>query len=141
MPSRSDAEPRADAELRAGEFDADAFEADAFDADPRAPEPPPLGPDRRLWFGLAAGMALLALLIALVHELVPAAPPARVTGNGSLNRDVPLMTRPQLLENQQAMPELIDFDSQTQPSNPNNGGALSGTLGSPTLSDTGVPGP
>jgi hypothetical protein len=42
------------------------------------------------------------------------------------------MTRPQLLENQQAMPELLDFDAQNPPPNPATGGGTLGTPGSPS---------
>ncbi len=85
------------------------------------PDPPPLGPDRRLWVGLALGGATIALLVLMVRWLVPAPLQAPNTGGAALNGNAPLMTRPQLLENQQAMPELLDFDANTPAPNPNNG--------------------
>jgi hypothetical protein len=113
-----------------------SFSAEPHPAEPLPPEPHPLAPDRRLWVGLAAGIAILALLIGLVHKFVPAPPRPRDAGNGSFNRNAPLMTRPQLLENQQAMPELLDFDSQNPPPDPNNGSGPLAPPGSPSTPGT-----
>lgn len=71
-------------------------------------------------------MVLIALAVAVQWLL-----PKISTGNATRtpNPTPLLLTRPQLLENQQAMPELADFDAQTTPPNPINGG---GQLGSPS---------
>ena len=119
--------------------DPDLF-TNPLSSEPLPPDTPSLAPDRRLWVGLAAGMAILALLIGLVHKLVPAAPPPQGASSGpaNLNNNAPLMTRPQLLENQQAMPELLDFDPQNPPPNPNAGGGPLGTPGPPSSLGSGA---
>jgi hypothetical protein len=107
--------------------------------DPRLPpDPPSLAPDRTLWWGLAGGIALIALLALAVHRFVPQAPSGSGGGKANLNRNAPLMTRPQLLENQQAMPELLDFDAQNPPPNPPAGGGALGTPGPPSSLGTGT---
>ncbi|MEB3157567.1 MAG: hypothetical protein VKO26_09050 [Cyanobacteriota bacterium] len=102
------------------------------------PDPLPLGPDRRLWLGLAFGLATIVFLALAVHRFAPAPPPIPVDAKGTLNGNAPLMTRPQLLENQQAMPELMGFDAQTPPANPNGGGAPLGAPGTPSPLGTGA---
>jgi hypothetical protein len=112
--------------------------------DPRPPsDPPPLGPDRRLWMGLAFSGAVIALMALAIHRLAPEPPRAPNAGKAPLNGLTPLMTRPQLLENQQAMPELQDFDAQTPPPIPNDGGggAPLGTPAPPSDPGTGALGP
>ncbi|MFN9629249.1 MAG: hypothetical protein ACK59A_03335 [Cyanobacteriota bacterium] len=48
------------------------------------------------------------------------------------------MTRPQLLENQQAMPELADFDAQNPRQNPINAGGRGGIPSPPSTLGSGV---
>jgi hypothetical protein len=102
------------------------------------PDQPPLGPDRRLWWGLALGGAAIALLVLAVHWLVPAPPPAPHTGKAPLNDNPPLMSQPQRLETQQAMPELRDFDSANPPPNPTNSGGPLGSSAPPSALGTGA---
>jgi hypothetical protein len=73
-------------------------------------------------------MVLIALAVA-VQWLLPKISTGNATRTPNPTPSPPLLTRPQLLENQQAMPELADFDAQTTPPNPINGG---GQLGSPS---------
>jgi hypothetical protein len=95
----------------------------SLDPDPDAPP----GTDRTLWIGLSVlFLSLLALAIA-VQKLVPGA-------SGGLPSspppsESPLMTRPQLLENQQAMPELGEFDGQSPAQAPINGNTVLGSQG------------
>jgi hypothetical protein len=103
------------------------------------PDPPPLGTDRRLWWGLLLVGATLLLLTLAVQRLVPPPPRAPNPGSANLNGNAPLMTRPQLLENQQAMPELMDFDARNPP--PSDGGAPPGTPAPSTAPGTGPLGP
>jgi hypothetical protein len=102
------------------------------------PDPLPLGPDRRLWLGLAFGFATIVCLALAAHRFAPAPPPSPVGAKSTLNGNATLMTRPQLLENQQAMPELMGFDAQTPPANPSGGGAPLGAPGTPSPSGTGA---
>ncbi len=118
---------------------------------PVLPDPEPLGPDKRLWLGLASGFATIVLLALAIHRFVPATPLAPRTpagagasgpaNTGTLNGSPPLMTRPQLLENQQAMPELREFDAQTPPAGPANGSAPPGAPNPPHVPAKGAPGP
>jgi hypothetical protein len=105
---------------------------------PLPPDPPPLRTDRRLWWGLAVVGATLALMVLAVHRLVQPPPPAPNPGSANLNGNAPLLTRPQLLENQQAMPELLDFDAQTPPPNPSNNSPPPGTSAPPSALGTGA---
>ncbi|MEB3156954.1 MAG: hypothetical protein VKO26_05905 [Cyanobacteriota bacterium] len=115
---------------------------------PVLPEPASPGADKRLWLGLAAGFAIIFFLALLVQWLVPATlrpPPAPggpsapgAANKGALNSNAPLMTRPQLLDNQQAMPELIDVDARTPAANLSGGGAPLGVPGPPSSLGTGA---
>jgi hypothetical protein len=87
--------------------------------------------------GLALGFTTILLLATAIHWLVPAAPVSPGGAKGSLNGTVPLMSQPQLLENQQAMPELREFDPQNPPPTPNTGSPL-GTPSPPSALGTGV---
>ncbi|MEB3304184.1 MAG: hypothetical protein VKK99_06270 [Cyanobacteriota bacterium] len=105
----------------------------SLDPDPDAPPTT----NRTLWIGLTALGAALVLAAIAVNRVVPGtssgkpstqATPSPPSGSPSPTSP-PLMTRPQLLENQQAMPELADFDSQNPPQNPINGNPVLGNPG------------
>jgi hypothetical protein len=106
--------------------------------------PLPFASDKGLWWGLGAGFALMALLAVAVHRLVTEAPQGKGDGKATLkglaplNGTAPLMSRPQLLENQQAMPELFEFDANNPPPNPTNAGGPLGTPSSPSTLGTGA---
>lgn len=97
--------------------------------------PPSQGSERRLQIGLAGLVAVMGLMAFAVHRWVgreprrpaPPDPPS------------PMLSRPQLLESQQAMPELRDFDAQTPPANPFGGQPLDAP-GLPSSLDTRGPG-
>jgi hypothetical protein len=87
---------------------------------PLPPDPDPsISADRQLWAGLTVCLAAILLLAFTVQQFLPADPPSQGalqgTGRINLKGTPPLMTRPQRLENQQAMPELADFDAQNPP--------------------------
>lgn len=112
------------------------------------PSPPDPGveppDDHRLALGLMGLFVALAVVAISVHTLVPGGAPDRNantpnvnTPKASANPPSPLLTRPQLLENQQAMPEMADFDAQNPPPNPVSGGGL-GTPSPPSALGTGA---
>lgn len=106
----------------------------SFDPDPsRDPDVPP-GGDKRLWLGLIGLFTAILLAAITMHRLFPspALPPAGAGGNAKLNNGVPQMTRQQLIESQQAMPELFDFDPKTPPPNALQGGDSVGTPETPS---------
>jgi hypothetical protein len=108
--------------------------------------PPPLDPegpstnDKRLWIGLIGLFSSIFLLAFAIHKFLPASSNGTQQGSGNSNagKGSPLMTRQQLLENQQAMPELADFDSQTPPQIPINGGGPVGPSSPPSRLGSGV---
>ncbi|MEB3317929.1 MAG: hypothetical protein VKO39_07310 [Cyanobacteriota bacterium] len=110
----------------------------SLNPDPFRGAPADSAGDQRLWLGLLALLSVIVLAAVGIHWLLP---PKRVlplpasgsgSGSGNLNTGAPLMTRQQLLENQQAIPELLDFNSQTPPPNPLPGTRPLGTPGLPS---------
>ncbi|MFM7641861.1 MAG: hypothetical protein ACKO45_09965 [Cyanobium sp.] len=102
-------------------------------------EPDPASPsgDRRLAIGLGSLFLVLIALVLSVHWLLPKSTGGDAPSTPKLSTGSPMLTRPQLLENQQAMPELADFDAQNPPPSPLNGGGALGTSGPPSSLGTG----
>jgi hypothetical protein len=85
---------------------------------PELPDPDPsFSADKRLWVGLSFCFTAMVVLAITVRKFVPAVTSGQGASPVKLPNSTPLMSRPQLLENQQAMPELADFDAQTPPPN------------------------
>ena len=76
------------------------------------------------------------MLAFTVQRFLPADAPSQgaLHGPGQINLKgtPPLMTRPQRLENQQAMPELADFDAQNPPPQLTDGSGPIRTPGTPS---------
>lgn len=108
--------------------------------------PPPLDPegsstnDKWLWIGLIGLFSSIFLLALAIHKFFPASSTGTQQGSGNPNAGLssPFMTRPQLLENQQAMPELADFDAQNPRQNPINAGVPGGIPSPPSTLGSGV---
>jgi len=95
------------------------------------PDPDPsFSADKRLWVGLTLCLTAIVLLAFTVQRFLPAHSGGPSAGQVKPQNSTPLMSRPQLLENQQAMPELADFDSQTPQPNLSGG---SGPIQTPGL--------
>ena len=107
-------------------------------AQPDPGSPPPT--DRWLAVGLVGLLAAIALLAYAIHRFVPSpgGEPMPATSNPPAS-PAPLLTRPQLLEDQQAMPEMADFDAQTPPPAALGGGGL-GLPPAPGAAGSGGPG-
>jgi hypothetical protein len=107
---------------------------------PVLPDPDPsLSADRRLWVGLTAGLAAIVVLAITVHKLVPASSPVQEASQVKLPNNAPLLALPQRLENQQAMPELADFDAQTPAPDLSGGSGLLPAPGAPSPGRPGGP--
>lgn len=94
--------------------------------------------DRRLTIGLVSLFLVLIALALAVHWLLPESPAGKASSTPNLTTGSPMLTRPQLLENQQAMPEIADFDAQNPPPSPLNGGGALGTPGPPSSLGSGA---
>ena len=89
---------------------------------PPDPDPDPsFSADKRLWVGLTICLTAFVLLAITVQRFLPAHSGGPSAGQVEIQNSTPLMTQPQLLENQQAMPELAGFDSQNPPPNLSDG--------------------
>ncbi len=85
---------------------------------PQLPDPDPsFSADKRLWAGLSICLTAIVVLAITVQKFFPADTSGQGASPVKLPNSAPMMSRPQLLENQQAMPELADFDAQTPPPN------------------------
>ncbi|MEY4352781.1 MAG: hypothetical protein RLZZ609_1022 [Cyanobacteriota bacterium] len=110
------------------------FEPDS--ASPSTSSAPPN--DWRLTIGLVALFFVLMALALAVHWLLPKSPGGNASSTPNLTNGSPMLTRPQLLETQQAMQETADFDAQNPPPSPLNGGGALGTPGPPSSLGTGA---